>query len=58
MQNLFLSRFRENRKKKVANYFDEEEIEVWKREKEKDIRGIQDWTKTSHRSIKRSSLFD
>ena len=37
---------------------DEEEIEVWKREKEKDIRGIQDWTKTSHRSIKRSSLFD
>lgn len=57
MQNLFLSRFRIE-KKKVANYFDEEEIEVWKREKEKDIRGIQDWTKTSHRSIKRSSLFD
>lgn len=28
MQNLFLSRFRENRKKKVANYFDEIEIIV------------------------------
>lgn len=35
MQNLFLSRFRENRKKKVANYFDEEEIEGMKKRERK-----------------------